>query len=122
MADVHLVLQKKNAADLVMPSKLTSILAAGGCPIVTASEGSTLYKLIRKNQLGIVVEPDDHGKLVQGIRFALENSLEKFRDNARFYASRYLSKELILKNWETILLKLTNSKWEKQASLVLINE
>ncbi|HET6996384.1 MAG TPA: WcaI family glycosyltransferase, partial [Chitinophagaceae bacterium] len=122
MADVHLVLQKKNAADLVMPSKLTSILAAGGCPIVTACEGSSLYKLIRKNELGIVVEPDDHGKLVQGIRFALENSLEKFRSNARYYASRYLSKELILKNWETILLKLTNNRREKQTSLVLVNE
>jgi colanic acid biosynthesis glycosyl transferase WcaI len=122
MADVHLVLQKKNAADLVMPSKLTSILAAGGCPIVTASEGSTLYKLIRKNQLGIVVEPDDHGKLVQGIRFALENSLEKFRNNARYYASRYLSKELILKNWETILLRLSNNTREKQPSLMLLNE
>ena len=122
MADIHLVLQKKNAADLVMPSKLTSILAAGGCPLVTASEGSTLYKLIRKNEMGIVVEPDDHQVLTQGIRFALDNSLEKFRDNARYYASRYLSKEVILRNWETILFKLTGNVQGKQASVVLLNE
>jgi colanic acid biosynthesis glycosyl transferase WcaI len=122
IADIHLVLQKKNAADLVMPSKLTSILAAGGCPLVTASEGSTLYKLIHKNEMGIVVEPDDCQMLTQGIRFALDNSLEKFRNNARYYASRYLSKEIILKNWESILLKLAGNRQPKQASLIMINE
>jgi colanic acid biosynthesis glycosyl transferase WcaI len=123
IADLHLVLQKKNAADLVMPSKLTSILAAGGCPLVTASEGSTLHKLIHKNQMGIVVEPDDHAMLARGIRFALDNSLEKFRNNARYYASRYLSKEVILRNWETILFKLANKNVQpKQASVVLLNE
>jgi colanic acid biosynthesis glycosyl transferase WcaI len=122
MADLHLVLQKKNAADLVMPSKLTSILAAGGCPLVTAPEGSTLYKLIHKNEMGIVVEPDNHEILAQGIRYALDNSLERFQNNARYYASRYLSKEAILRNWESVLLKLTNNVPEKEASLVLFNE
>ncbi|MFI5131988.1 MAG: WcaI family glycosyltransferase [Chitinophagales bacterium] len=122
IADVHLVLQKKNAADLVMPSKLTSILAAGGCPIVTAAEGSTLYKLIHKNEMGIVVEPDDHRELARGIRFALENSLENFRNNARYYAGKYLSKEAILKNWEFALQKLTNNFQDKPTSVVLINE
>jgi colanic acid biosynthesis glycosyl transferase WcaI len=121
-ADLHLVLQKKNAADLVMPSKLTSILAAGGCPLVTAPEGSTLYKLIHKNEMGIVVEPDDHHILAQGIRYALDNSLESFRNNARYYASKYLSKEVILKNWETILFRLTNNVPEKEASVVMFNE
>jgi colanic acid biosynthesis glycosyl transferase WcaI len=123
MADIHLVLQKKNAADLVMPSKLTSILAAGGCPLVTASAGSTLYKLIRKNEMGIVVEPDDHHSLAQGIRFALDNSLEKFRNNSRYYASKYLSKEAILRKWETVLLGLGNQvKEQRESSLILINE
>jgi colanic acid biosynthesis glycosyl transferase WcaI len=122
MADLHLVLQKKNAADLVMPSKLTSILASGGCPLVTASQGSTLYKLIHKNELGIVVEPDDHHQLTQGIRFALDNSLEKFRTNARRYASQYLSKEVILRNWETILVRLTGNVPKKEGSLVILNE
>ncbi|MEO8404429.1 MAG: WcaI family glycosyltransferase [Chitinophagaceae bacterium] len=122
IADLHLVLQKANAADLVMPSKLTSILAAGGCPLVTAPEGSTLYKLIHKNEMGIVVEPDDHHRLAQGIKYALDNSLENFRNNARYYASRFLSKEVILRNWETILLRLTNNVPEKEASVVMFND
>ncbi|MEO5564489.1 MAG: WcaI family glycosyltransferase [Chitinophagaceae bacterium] len=122
MADLHLVLQKRNAADLVMPSKLTSILAAGGCPLVTAPEGSTLYNLIREHNMGLVIEPDSHHLLAQGIRYALDNDLELFRINARNYASKYLSKEIILRNWETSLLGLINYAQPKEAALVLFNE
>jgi colanic acid biosynthesis glycosyl transferase WcaI len=38
MADIHLVLQIADAGDLVMPSKLTTILAVGGASIITASK------------------------------------------------------------------------------------
>lgn len=40
MADLHLVIQRKGAADAVLLSKLTNILSAGGYGIVTA-EGHT---------------------------------------------------------------------------------
>src|SRR5690606_465326 len=46
MADLHLILQKSSAADLVMPSKLTGILAAGGCALVTAAGGTTLHDIV----------------------------------------------------------------------------
>ena len=39
LADVHLVIQKASASDLVMPSKLTTILAVGGLAIITANPG-----------------------------------------------------------------------------------
>jgi len=35
-ADGHLVIQKRGAADAVLPSKLTNILAAGGNAVITA--------------------------------------------------------------------------------------
>ena len=107
MADIHLVLQKKYAEDLVMPSKLISILAAGGCPLVTASQGSNLHELISKNDMGIVVEPDDAAALGEGIRSALKINLESIRYNARNYAKKFLAKDPILKNWETKLFRLT---------------
>jgi colanic acid biosynthesis glycosyl transferase WcaI len=37
VADIHLVIEKISAGDLVMPSKLTKILAVGELSIVTAS-------------------------------------------------------------------------------------
>ena len=44
-ANIHLVVQKAHAADLVMPSKLTNILAVGGTAIVTAKEDTELGRL-----------------------------------------------------------------------------
>ena len=122
MADLHLVLQKKNASDLVMPSKLTSILASGGCPLVTAHEDSTLYKVIKKHDMGLVVEPDDAVALTAGIRYALDNELDGYRSNARYYAANHLSKDVILRNWENNLLELTNKVAEKEVSVVVINK
>ncbi|MGD5271785.1 glycosyltransferase, partial [Xanthomonas citri pv. citri] len=57
-ADVHLVLQKKSAADLVMPSKLTGRLSAGGCSIVTAEPGTSLYTIVEQHKMGILIEPE----------------------------------------------------------------
>ncbi|MCV5180396.1 glycosyltransferase, partial [Escherichia coli] len=36
MGDCHLVVQKRGAADAVLPSKLTNILAVGGNAVITA--------------------------------------------------------------------------------------
>ncbi|MFY0256283.1 WcaI family glycosyltransferase [Chitinophaga sp. 30R24] len=105
-ADIHLVLQKKSASDLVMPSKLTGILSAGGCPIVTASPGTTLYEVVKEHQVGIIVEPESVSALKKGIEEALGADLEKYRKNARQYAVEYLSKEKIMARLETDLLRL----------------
>jgi len=122
MADLHLVLQKKNASDLVMPSKLTSILASGGCPLVTAHADSTLYKVIKKHEMGLLVDPDDAVALTKGIKYALQTDLDGYRTNARYYAANHLSKDVILRNWETSLLELTNKVAEKEVSVVVINK
>ncbi|HTE10377.1 MAG TPA: WcaI family glycosyltransferase [Chitinophagaceae bacterium] len=105
-ADIHLVLQKKSATDLVMPSKLVSILAAGGFPIVTAIPGSSLYNVIDKYQAGILIEPENAAALKQGIEKALENNLDTYKTNARRYAEQFLSKENIMKQWEETLKNL----------------
>ncbi|WP_247236983.1 WcaI family glycosyltransferase [Telluribacter sp. SYSU D00476] len=105
-ADLHLVLQKKSAADLVMPSKLTSILAAGGCPLVTALPGTTLYDIVNKNEMGILVEPESVGALVEGINYALHTDLDMYKANARSYADKNIDKAGIMSDFETKLLQL----------------
>jgi len=102
-ADIHLVLQKKSVSDLVMPSKLINIMATGGCPIVTAPKGSTLFDIVSKHNVGILVEPEDVEQLKQGIEKALETDLQVYRKNARQYAEKFLSKASILKSWENYL-------------------
>ena len=101
MADLHLVLQKSSAADLVMPSKLTGILAAGGCAIVTASPGTTLYDTVNQFKMGILVEPDNEAELEIGIRNGLLADIEIYKHNAREYAKKYLEKDNILLKFQS---------------------
>ncbi len=46
LADLHAVTQDKQAADLVLPSKLGGILASGRPLVVTADEGTEIYDLL----------------------------------------------------------------------------
>lgn len=123
-ADLHLVLQKKAAADLLLPSKLGPILAAGGCVLVTADPGTTLHNLVDINQLGLVVEPESLPALVAGIDMALKTNLAFFQANARSYAKRHLSKKVILSAMERELLggKLVKSVPEVSTSFQPLNE
>ena len=52
LADIHLLPQKEDAADLVMPSKPTGMLASGRLVIATARPGTQDV-----GQAGLVVEP-----------------------------------------------------------------
>ena len=72
--------------------------------------------------MGLVVEPDDPVALTEGIKHALQTDLNGYRTNARYYAANYLSKDVILRNWENSLLELTNKALEKEVSVVIINK
>jgi colanic acid biosynthesis glycosyl transferase WcaI len=103
-ADIHLVLQKKSVTDLVMPSKLATILAAGGVSIVTASSGSTLYDIVSRNNIGFIVEPENVDALINGISTALKRDLRRISENARAYAEKNLARESIMQLWHEQLL------------------
>ncbi|MGI4730031.1 MAG: glycosyltransferase, partial [Janthinobacterium lividum] len=99
MADIHLVIQKTNASDLVMPSKLTPILAVGGLAVITAPVMSSLYKIINNHKMGILAEPENQAALAKAIESALNQSDKKINDNARNYAKQYLSINQILRRF-----------------------
>lgn len=100
-ADVHLVIQKKEAADLVMPSKLTNILSAGRPVIATAEPATTLYEVVETANAGLVIEPEISSKLFKAILEMLNGEMiNDYQKNARKYAEEYLDKEVILKQFE----------------------
>lgn len=103
-ADIHLVLQKKEASDLVMPSKLTGILAAGGCAVVTAMAGTSLYEDIQAHNMGIICEPESVSALKNAIDKALSSDLSVYKNNARAYAENYLNKDKILSRFMKAVL------------------
>lgn len=96
IGDVHLVLQKGDASDLVMPSKLTTILAVGGLALVTASPGTTLHEVITDHEMGVVVKPGNEVWLKEAIQMCCRQDFSKERTNARRYAEFYLNKNTIL--------------------------
>lgn len=107
-ADVHLVLQKGSAADLVLPSKLTGILAAGGCAIVTAVPGTSLYDIVNDRKIGILIQPESVVALTDGIQLALFSDVSKIKENARKYAETGLSKNGIMRIFEENLKTIVN--------------
>ena len=65
MADVHLLPQLRNAADLVMPSKLGGMLASGRPVIAGADAGSEIARFIEG--CGVCVEPESASAFVQAV-------------------------------------------------------
>ena len=101
LADIHLVIQKKGAADAVLPSKLTTILAVGGDCVITA-EANTELGLLCKEYPGIArcIEPENADVLASALKaMLLELSQEKPRDYnkvAHQFALNNLKKDQIL--------------------------
>ncbi len=100
MADVHLVIQKGNASDLVMPSKLTTILAVGGLALITANSGTSLHNLVSKHNMGVLVNAEDQQALTDGIISAMQDNASEMARNGRMYAETHLSVGKIMSRFE----------------------
>ena len=104
LADLHLIIQKASASDLVMPSKLTTILSVGGIPLITANEGSGLFSLVKEHNVGLIVEAENQTALNEGILKGVNEDLSYLSTNARVYAEDYLSIENIMGSFEQFML------------------
>ncbi|WP_393948475.1 colanic acid biosynthesis fucosyltransferase WcaI [Kluyvera intermedia] len=100
MGDCHLVIQKRGAADAVLPSKLTNILAVGGNAVITAEAETELGQLCQDNPgIAVCVTPESVPSLVEGIERAL--MMPKQNVIARAWAERTLDKEHVLEHFMT---------------------
>jgi colanic acid biosynthesis glycosyl transferase WcaI len=114
LADIHLLPQRGNAADLVMPSKLTGMLASGRPVVASASAGTQLAEVV--DGRGIVVPPEDVAALAWAIdQLASHSGLrEKLGRSARSYAVSYLEKDTVLQRFERELLAFASGTIESQ--------
>lgn len=99
-ADIHLIVQKAQASDLVMPSKLATILAVGGLALITAMPGSSLYQLVHKHSIGLLIEAESALALEAGILRAISQDHSAIKKSARFYAENHLSLQKVMENFE----------------------
>jgi colanic acid biosynthesis glycosyl transferase WcaI len=65
MADIHLLPQSPDAADLALPSKLCGMLASGRPVIATCRHGTEISEIVAK--CGMVVAPENGAELAQAI-------------------------------------------------------
>ena len=109
-ADIHLVVQKGRASDLVMPSKLGNILAAGRPFIATARPETELGRVAQESRAGLLTPPEDAGSLAQAIvRLARdEDARRKMGHRARQFAEAWLGRDKIMAEWERLLYGLVN--------------
>ena len=75
--DLHLVVQRREAADLVMPSKLTNILAARRPSVATVEPGTALYDVLNENACGVTTAPGDPEELAAVIAMLAGNAAER---------------------------------------------
>jgi colanic acid biosynthesis glycosyl transferase WcaI len=104
LADIHLLPQKADAADLVMPSKLTGMLASGRPVVATAPPDTQLAEAVEGR--GTVVEPGNAAAFAAAVeQLASDRALrEKLGRNARQYALSALEKERVLSRFGQQLL------------------
>jgi colanic acid biosynthesis glycosyl transferase WcaI len=91
LADIHILPQRAGVADLVMPSKLSTMLASGRAVIATADEATELGQVIKKT--GLLVPPEDASALQEAICDLANDPKQRARLGA-------LGRQLAIQNWD----------------------
>jgi colanic acid biosynthesis glycosyl transferase WcaI len=109
LADIHVLPQRPDAADLVMPSKLTGMLASGRAIVATAVPDTQVGKVM--DECGVLVSPGDSDALAEAV-FRLAGDHEQRADlgkKARDYAEKNLGYDMIMSRFEQEALALVGS-------------
>lgn len=106
LADIHVLPQRADAADLVMPSKLTGMLASGRPVVATAPPETQVGQVVPGR--GVLVPPGDADALARAV-VELANDPGRRRElgrSARLYAEQNLDREGIMTGFEQQALAL----------------
>jgi colanic acid biosynthesis glycosyl transferase WcaI len=113
LADVHLLPQRADAADLVMPSKLSGMLASARPVIATAAQFTELAEVVSsKAHCGLVVSPEDVEAFATAMRrLAADPSARRSMGQAgRRFAESELDRDAILGRFEDDMVDLTGQQ------------
>jgi len=112
-ADIHALPQRADAADLVMPSKLTGMMASGRPAVAAAAMGTEIFNVVSGR--GIVVPPGDVKAFADAISILVADASLRRQLGAasRDYAVANFGKEAILSRFEQDLRACILEKPEK---------
>ena len=119
LADIHLLPQKADAADRVMPSKLTGMVASGRPVIATALPDTQVATVLA--HAGIVVPPDDIDAFVAAIQHLGTDPKQRHNLGAagRTYATEVLEHDNVLAGFEQELQQTLQQPREEDADPAL---
>ncbi|MBN1630603.1 MAG: glycosyltransferase, partial [Thermoleophilia bacterium] len=102
--------QEAAAADLVMPSKLTGMLASGRPVVAASAQGTEIAAAVEGS--GLISPPGDEEAMADSIRRLVHDPDLRARlgANGRSYAEEHLSRDKILTSFETALKQLVLDK------------
>jgi colanic acid biosynthesis glycosyl transferase WcaI len=92
LADICLVTQQRSVADIVFPSKVVTLLAAGKPILASVTAGSEVARVISTSGGGEVVEPEDPDALVSAMMSLRDDGRRRARmaaDGRAFAATRW---------------------------------
>jgi colanic acid biosynthesis glycosyl transferase WcaI len=107
-ADVTLVTQQRVVSDIVFPSKVRTLMAAGRPVVASLNAGSEVARVVIESGAGLVIPPEDPGALVEAI-VALKSSRHRRLQmgiRGRAYARTHWDPEVILPEFERALLRV----------------
>ena len=110
VADIHLLPQRRDASDLVMPSKLLAMLASGRPVVATALPDSEIARTLV--EAGIIVPPEEPPALAAAIRLLAADAgrRQSMGEAAASLARTSMQGEAILRRFETDLLELSRGE------------
>lgn len=110
-ADVALILQRRSASGLVVPSKLYGILASGRPTVAAVPADSEVARVLQFEEAGVVVEPGSAEGIADAVRDLYMNSTQVTRmgRQARVAAFDRYDRKLITGRYIQLLTELSSS-------------
>ena len=107
-ADLHILFQKDNVIDAVMPSKLLGMMASETPSLVTGSEQSEVKKILEESEGGLYVTNGDLEKCINYVEQLIDSNANAsiIGEKARNYIIEKFSIHKVLPNFITKLESL----------------
>lgn len=107
-ADLHILFQKNDVIDTVMPSKLLGMMASAVPSVVTGNLDSEVAKVFEKSQGGYFYDSDAFNEVVTAIMELTKepHHAKEMGTKARAYVRQYFSASKVLNDFEQQVQKL----------------
>ena len=107
-ADLHILFQKEDVIDTVMPSKLLGMMASKKPSLITGNLQSEVKRVIDESKGGIYSSKNEINEILKKINILINNldHSKKMGENARNYILKKYDKKSILESFKNEIEKL----------------